>query len=302
MRTIRILLLVLVSIGCTYSVAATKHPIVLVHGFMGFDNIGPIDYFNGVPYALSRKGNQVYVSQVSALNSSEVRGEQLLWEVKRILALSGASKVNLIGHSHGAPTARYVASVAPELVASVTSVAGVNYGSPVADAVRNALASDSPQEYVVARAVESFAKLLNGLSVGGKLEQNALNALGSLTTDGALAFNAKYPEGLPSSYCGNASNPAENGVYYYSWGGTKVMTNYFDPSDYALFTTNLLIDSANDGLVSRCSMHLGEVINDSYRMNHLDVINQVMGLHALFTTDPLAVYQAHARRLERAGL
>ena len=42
------------------------------------------------------------------------------------LAATGAAKVNLIGHSHGGPTARYVASVRPDLVGSVSSVAGVN--------------------------------------------------------------------------------------------------------------------------------------------------------------------------------
>merc|ERR1711976_999114 len=48
-----------------------------------------------------------------------VRGEQLLDYIDEVLALSGADKVNLIGHSHGGPTARYAASVAPDKVASV---------------------------------------------------------------------------------------------------------------------------------------------------------------------------------------
>ncbi|MCV5343391.1 alpha/beta fold hydrolase, partial [Escherichia coli] len=76
------------------------------------------------------------VAQVSATNSSEVRGEQLLAQVETLLAAIGAEKVNLIGHSHGGPTTRYVASVRPDLVASVTSIGGVNKGSKVADLVR----------------------------------------------------------------------------------------------------------------------------------------------------------------------
>lgn len=115
---------------------ATRHPIVLVHGLFGFDSVLGIDYFYGIPDALRQSGAKVYVAQVSAANSTEVRGEQLLAQVKNILALSGASKVNLIGHSHGGPTIRYVAGVAPQLVASATSVAGVNRGSRVADIVR----------------------------------------------------------------------------------------------------------------------------------------------------------------------
>jgi triacylglycerol lipase len=106
--------------------AQTRYPIVLVHGLFGFDNVLGIDYFYGIPDALRREGAKVYVAQVSAANSTEVRGEQLLQQVKTILALTGASKVHLIGHSHGGPTARYVAGVAPQWVASVTSVGGVN--------------------------------------------------------------------------------------------------------------------------------------------------------------------------------
>ena len=44
----------------------TKYPIVLVHGLFGFDNIGPVEYFYGIPEALRSGGAQVFVSQVSA--------------------------------------------------------------------------------------------------------------------------------------------------------------------------------------------------------------------------------------------
>ena len=100
----------------------TEHPIVLVHGLSGFDNLfGIVDYFNGVPGALAEDGADVYVPQVSAANATAVRGEQLLAQVQEIVATTDADKVNLIGHSHGGPTVRYVAGVAPDLVASATS-------------------------------------------------------------------------------------------------------------------------------------------------------------------------------------
>src|SRR5256885_3047040 len=40
------------------------YPIVLVHGFSGFHNIGPINYFYGVQDALSKAGHEVYVPQL----------------------------------------------------------------------------------------------------------------------------------------------------------------------------------------------------------------------------------------------
>ena len=71
---------------------ATRHPIVLVHGLFGFDSVLGIDYFYGIPDALRQSGAKVYVAQVSAANSTEVRGEQLLAQVKNILALSGPAR------------------------------------------------------------------------------------------------------------------------------------------------------------------------------------------------------------------
>ena len=116
--------------------AQTKYPIVLAHGMTGFDKIGPVDYWYGIPADLRKNGAQVYLTSVSAFNSSEERGEQLLAQVKHILALSGATKVNIIGHSHGNQSARYVAGVRPDLVASVTSVSGPTKGSDVADVIQ----------------------------------------------------------------------------------------------------------------------------------------------------------------------
>lgn len=42
----------------------TKYPIVLVHGLFGFDKIGPVDYWYGIPSALRSDGAKVYVTQV----------------------------------------------------------------------------------------------------------------------------------------------------------------------------------------------------------------------------------------------
>ncbi|MNG20982.1 Lactonizing lipase precursor [compost metagenome] len=69
-----------------------------------------------------------------------------------------------------------------------------------------------------------------------------------------------------------------------------------------LGATSLTFSEANDGLVGRCSSHLGQVIRDNYRMNHLDEVNQTFGLTSLFETDPVTVYRQHANRLKNAGL
>lgn len=280
----------------------TEHPIVLVHGIFGFDSVLGVDYFYRIPYSLSKDGATVFTTAVSAANSSELRGEQLLVQVEQVLAITGADKVNLFAHSQGAQTARYVASVRPDLVASVTSIGGVNWGSPVADVIRDKVPEGSVSETLAAGAANALATVIDWFSGNENLPQDSLEGLEVLTTQGTLAFNAKYPEGVPSSYCGQGDFLAPNGVYYFSWSGTRPLTNVFDPLDGPMFTTSLLIDEANDGLVPRCSSHLGYVIKDNYRMNHIDEVNHTFGIHHLFETDPITVYRQQANRLKNMGL
>lgn len=271
----------------------TKHPIVLVHGLSGFDELfGVVDYFNGVPGALAEDGADVFVPQVSAANSTEVRGEQLLAQVQEIVATTDAEKVNLIGHSHGGPTVRYVAGVAPELVASASSVSGVNWGTPVADAAASG-ELDGLGDIVFS--------IVDGAS-GGGLPQDTGAAIESLSTAGSTAFNQDFPAGVPSQYCGNDGAREVNGVRYYSWGGDVVKTNLADVSDPVLAATGTLIDESNDGLVPACSMKLGEVISVGYELNHLDTVDHLFGLTSRNAADPVELYRQQANRLKQAGL
>ncbi|HAU4900345.1 TPA: triacylglycerol lipase [Aeromonas hydrophila] len=297
-----VLLCALPMLGQAAGYTQTRYPIVLVHGLFGFDKLLGVDYFYGIPQALTRDGARVYVAQVSATQSSELRGEQLLKQVQQVLAITGAEKVNLIGHSHGGPTIRYVASVAPELVASATSVGGVNYGSEIADLVRANVAPGSVAEKLAVAAASALSGVIALLSGGSQLPQDPLAALDALTSAGAQRFNQRYPEGLPSQYCGEGPMQAANGVYYFSWSGRGTMTNILDPVDPALALTGSFFKEPNDGLVGVCSSHLGKVIGTDYRMNHLDEVNQSFGIRHLFETDPVSLYRQHANRLQRLGL
>ncbi|HWV08808.1 MAG TPA: triacylglycerol lipase [Pseudomonas sp.] len=280
----------------------TKYPVVLTHGMLGFDSILGIDYWYGIPAALRRDGATVYITEVSQLDTSEARGEQLLDQVEEIVAISGKPKVNLIGHSHGGPTIRYVAAVRPQLVASVTSVGAPHKGSATADFIRN-VPPGSAGETLLAGIVNGLGGLINFLSGSSSTTpQNSLGALASLNSQGAAKFNAKYPQGIPTSACGEGAYSV-GGVRYYSWSGTSPLTNLLDPSDALMGASSLTFNGeANDGLVGRCSSRLGKVIRDNYRMNHLDEVNQTLGLTSLFETDPVTVYRQHANRLKNDGL
>ena len=84
----------------TYS--QTKYPIVLAHGMFGFKTLlgGVVDYWYQIPSDLQANGAKVYVTQVAALESSEVRGEQLLKH--------RPGQMNYLNKSHLQRVARYL--------------------------------------------------------------------------------------------------------------------------------------------------------------------------------------------------
>lgn len=277
----------------------TRHPIVLAHGFMGFDSIlGLVDYWPGIVDRLEDGGATVYVAQVSAMNSSEARGEQLIEQIENFLAINGGNKVNIIGHSQGGLDARYVASVRPDLVASITTV-----GSPHDDGVAGAFGADAPDAAIMA-VLEVFADLIQALS-GNASATNAEAAAAMFSSDGIAAFNANYPIGLPAASCGqgpSSVNVDGHSIRVYSWGGTGIVTTGIDVTDALMAITGALVGGQNDGLVPRCDTHLGKVLRDNYRHNHLDLTNMMFGLAPIFESDPKSVFRAHANRLKKAGL
>jgi triacylglycerol lipase len=280
---------------------ATKYPILLCHGMAGFDSLfGVLDYFYGVESSLTAGGARVYITHVPQFSTSEARGEALLAQVEHILAVTGAKKVNLIGHSHGGLDARYVAAVRPDLVASVSSVGTPHKGAEVATFLRANLKSGGFTELVAATLAASLGTIL-GLLSGHTNTQDSLGALASLSASGAATFNAKYPAGLPTTTCGQGAASA-NGVRFYSWGGTSPLTNILDIGDGSLGIASLVYKESNDGLVGKCSSHLGTVIRDDYTMNHLDEVNQLFGLTALFATNPKTLFRNQANRLKNDGL
>jgi triacylglycerol lipase len=279
----------------------TRHPIVLVHGLFGFEALGPVDYFWRVPDSLRSSGATVYTAAVSQANNSVVRGEQLLRELESIKARTGAQKFNLIGHSHGGQTIRYVAAVRPDLVASVTSVGTPHAGSKTADGI-NAIVSVTGTTGIAAQIANSLAGLIGFLSGNPGRPQNSLAALLELTTAGAADFNRRFPQAAPTSRCGSGAATV-NGVRYFSAGGTSVLTNVLDISDGTLGLTSTFFGfEQNDGLVSQCSSRWGMVLRDDYPWNHGDEANQVFGLRGLFAPDPVGFYRAHANRLRNLGL
>lgn len=284
----------------------TKHPIMLVQGILAFDSIAGVEYWYGIANKLESEGSTVYTAHINAVNSSQARGEQLIAELENIQATNpDIEKFNLIAHSQGGLTSRYVMSVRPDLVASVSTLGSPHQGAPIADVLNDVFPEDSflgGSFEAVSTAVGTLIDMLSGDASGADVR--ALTE--EFTTAGIASFNESYPAGLPTTDCGEGPQSVTlNGhdIRLYSWAGTDTLTNVSDPLDYLFGTTGLLFSNeASDGITGRCSSHFGQVIRDDYTMNHGDLINQVLGLHTLFDTDPLSLYRSHANRLKVAGL
>lgn len=298
----------------------TVHPIVLVHGLSGFDR-ALVDYFYGIKPALASVGaSEVYTPQITGYESNEHRNEELLAYLEELQAVTGAEKFNLIGHSQGGTNSRYVASVRPDLVASVTSVATPHFGSEAADSIKDSM-------------IEGTTIVLGNLvgdilaTISGDTEQtsNTLASLASLNIPGAQTFNSQHPQALRQGECKetptvntgswwwpnyvkdysvNDGEHSVNGIKYYSWSGTysSMINSATDPVDALFAFTSMLMSEESDGLVGRCSSHMGKVIRDDYTLNHGDEINQMFGLRGFFTSNPVTPYVEQARRLKSAGL
>ncbi|MFM0318685.1 triacylglycerol lipase [Paraburkholderia nemoris] len=314
--------------------AATRYPIILVHGLTGTDKyLGVLDYWYGIQSDLQQHGASVYVANLSGFQSDDGpngRGEQLLAYVKQVLAATGAQKVNLIGHSQGGLTSRYVAAVAPELVASVTTIGTPHRGSEFADFVQDALQKDPTG--LSTPIIGAFANIFGILtSSNHNTNQNAVAALQTLTTANAAAYNLRYPSaglGAPGSCQTGAATETVNGNTHllYSWAGSAIQptsvlgipgatdtsvapidsANLLDPSTLVLYGTGTIMLSRqsgqNDGLVSVCSALYGKVLGTSYKWNHLDEINQLLGVRGANAADPMAVIRTQANRLKTQGV
>jgi triacylglycerol lipase len=324
----------------------TKYPIVLVPGVMGFDALfGSVEYFYKVADGIRdySGGQKTYNVSLSAWMSTEERGIALKNEIVRILkahygvtTLTSAHKVNIIAHSHGSTTSRVAAKLIQDNIASLTTVAGPHYGTPMPD-------------YAITLPKPVLMTAIAGLNVAGSVvsvfsgrldwlfQQNAGGVMNDFTQAGMQRFNTLYPSaGLPAGasygrkqYGADAvalGKPAGDGqgaeksvsdpnaILFYSFTGNTHNDTFTapgfplitDPVDWALLVTRKFgnwygYSADSDSFVPVSSARFGKTISSSYWWNHCDEQNQTLGLLGWGAADPITVYRAHANRLMLAG-
>lgn len=183
------------------------YPVVLAHGFFGFEDFagaGFLTYFYKVKEHLAKNGEIVATPAVDPFNDSDFRGDQLITHIEAFLAETGASKVNLIGHSQGGLDARAVAHKRPDLVASVITIATPHHGTPVADIALKLLADPNAQGII-----NALAKLIGGPlydQIGA--ETDLAKPLHLFSKAGIAEFNQKHPDAPGVFYASIAGRSA----------------------------------------------------------------------------------------------
>ncbi|QRK11457.1 acetyltransferase [Archangium violaceum] len=218
MKKLHTLLLALCALGlgteARAGAAKTTYPVVFAHGMGGFDNLLGNDYwgddygmFVGDTCSLFEMpcnedidgGQKTFVGQVQPFQSSEVRGLDLANDIEGYMASTGATRVNLIGHSQGGLDARKAAKVlytrkGYTVVAVLVSVSSPHRGSPVAKYILDLKPGVTS---VIAALAELYGDVVygpgNDAFAGAKqLVYNDYSSTDGVTT-GARNFNINNP-------------------------------------------------------------------------------------------------------------
>jgi triacylglycerol lipase len=253
------------------------YPVILHHGFAGFQNIGPINYYFNVATDLRARGERVYEAEVSPFNAPATRAVQLAAVVDRVLTETHAEKVLLIAHSQGGLDARYLISSLHygDRVSALVTVATPHRGTRVADVVLGFLPG-ATMSFINAIAT-LFAWTYNDART-----RNDLNAaLVGLSERESVAFNA--------------ANPDDPRVLYWSWAGrSNLRTGELQCRDARYPNETLRLDATtpvlapfaayledfnplenvNDGLVTVKSARWGQ-FQGCVPADHFDEIGQI---------------------------
>lgn len=181
-----------------------SYPIVLSHGVLGFDDTkglvgGLIKYWGGMDEHLRSQGAAVLTPGTNPMHSVQNRANDQKNQINLWMSANGYSKVHIIAHSQGALVSRYMVSSLgmASKVSTVTSINGVNRGTPVADIALAVIPS------WLQPSVNLVVNVLSKV-IYGKSQQDIIAMTSSLTVANVNALNN--------------TNPNMAGVKYYSYG------------------------------------------------------------------------------------
>ena len=303
MKKALLLFVSLIAVGFAGSASArdankTLYPIVFAHGMSGFDDILGYDYWGDDygNYVLDPYENwdinfyqKSFVASVTPFHSSEQRGYELYQDILGYMASSGATSVNIIGHSQGGLDLRKAAKLlhtnkGRNVVKYGISISSPHRGSPIAKHVWNL---GPGVQSVIATLAEFFGNVVYG---GGndayaglkQLIHDDISSTDGVTT-GTQIFNTNYPASTtyiarPRSLLTAQQGSSMNPVLYI------VNEGFYDPDGDGYATTDADGDGAlgigngnrrdtdDDGLVGINSQQMGYRLHYSECYGCLDYI------------------------------
>jgi triacylglycerol lipase len=221
-------------------VPTLRAPIVLVHGFCGFNEIrlGPwtlVDYFPRIPAVLRAAGNRVLIPCLSPTRGVAERAAQL----KEFLDREAPGEAfHFFAHSMGGLDTRYLVS---RLGLGRRALSVITLGTPH----RGTAFAD----WGVSRLARVVRPFLTALGV-------PTAAFYDLTTAGARKLNEEMPDVA--------------GVRYFSVAG--VYRGAYDPQWFLPHSIVHQLEGPNDGVVSVASATWGESL-DVWESDHLSLVN-----------------------------
>ena len=161
--------------------------------------LGIINYWNRIPSTLEDEGADVYITSVNGMDSTVNKALAFKQQFLQIKAVTGAAKLNIIGHSHGTIYTRYAISNLglSSYVASYTSIAGPHRGSAIADVIMGVI--PNPVKPLVGAALDFVYAFIFGDSNPNSV-QNGYDLVRSYMIN---TFNPNTPN--------------KSSVYYQSW-------------------------------------------------------------------------------------
>jgi len=236
-----------------------RYPVIFLHGLMGGSRVS----FKGVSQYFESLGCKVRVPDVSPVNSSELRGGQLVDIVRNVRQVTGSPKVNIVAHSQGGLDARFAISRLglASSVASLSMLSTPNRGSPLADLALKDM--NNP-----------LSKIF--LSSGLGTIADITNSNGSNSNDTAIAMQSLSTTYVNQTF--NPSTPDAPGVLYQSWAartgpGTRdqIKVNFKLTQQYLLKN-----GGENDGMVPASSGPWG-IFRGVLDADHLDLSGGKIG-------------------------
>lgn len=299
----------------------TKYPVILAHGMVGWDSLAGINYFgddsgtfvgdscqfleiNGCNDWINESQTpKTEAFQVTSLNSSEVRGNELYDHVRNFMATTGAPMVNLIGHSQGGfdirkAAHRLKAYYGTVKVGAMISISSPHRGSPYAKKILDLYARNESNIFCGAlpanpdgsdpclSAVANIADVLFDFATGSNTSNNDIIAAGLQLVyedydandgkvTGARAFNQNYNVSGVAQYVGSVITAQDDlnlmpllsvlgGIINFNADADGYCLNDCDNDGAAGMGDGTRYDNDDDGLVGLNSQQMG------YRLKYVE--------------------------------